>query len=401
MARSLPVLLFLVSVLLAGCGGGGSSDLGGGITNGGITGNVQGAASAGVLPIVGATVVAVRQEQIALTRTTQTDARGDFVFTDLPLGTWSVGYTALGFVPVAAGSSGASSVYVESGTVEQAPPVILAASTGLVTSGGNVSLTLLDAATGAPINTATVTAGVASSSVAVNGVYTLAVPGTGATPVGLSAQATGYDPNTLTPAQFTFVPGQTVTLTATLAPYAVNVNGRIVVPGAFASSLSTVQIHVAGIASAFTGGTVNPTTGTFSLTLPASTSSQTRVFSLTFVSPFFNLLVVPNVVAPAGGALTLTSDVVLTPIGVGLAGTVVDSASAVPQSGSTVTIQELGVQSPIVNGSYSFAAVPTGFPLTLNATVIDALGLAETGSVVVTPTVNGGTFTVPTIVTHR
>src|SRR5436305_4609250 len=109
MARLSPFLILVLSVLLAGCGGG-NSELGGGIENGGITGNVQGAGPAGVLPIVGATVVAVRQEQLALTRTTQTDGRGDFVFTDLPLGSWSVGYSALGFVPVPAGTSAAGAV---------------------------------------------------------------------------------------------------------------------------------------------------------------------------------------------------------------------------------------------------------------------------------------------------
>src|SRR5262249_6744499 len=158
---------------------------------------------------------------------------------------------------------------------------------------------------------ATVTAGVASTSLASNGVYSLAVPGTGASPVGLSAQAEGYDPASLTPSQVTFVPGPDVTLTATLAPFPANVSRRLVVPGAFANEPAPVQIHAAGLASTYTSANVNATTGTFSLTVPASSSFQQRIFSLTFVSPFFNLVVVPGVVAPQGGSLTLPADVVL------------------------------------------------------------------------------------------
>ena len=404
MFRKLYLVLVLAFIAgsLTGCGGGGNSvDLGGGVANGGLTGHVQGAGAQGILPVNGATVVAIRQDTQPISRTTQTDANGDFVLSNLPLGSYSVGYTATGFAPIQAGTGQAQSAFVESGRFLQLPPVTLTATTGgFTTSGGNVSVTLLDAATGEPVNTATVTAGVASSSVAQNGTYVLAVPGTGATPVGLSAQADGYDPSTLSPNQVTFVPGQSIAVTARLAPFAANVSGRIVVPGAFANQLSTVEIRVPGIAASYTAANVNPTTGSFRLTVPASNGAVTRVFQLLFVSPFFNLAAVSGVVAPQGGSLTLPADVVLTPIGVGLSGTVVDSGSRIPGAGSTVTIQELGTQAAVVNGSYSFTAVPIGQRLTLVASAFNFFGQLETGTVVVTPTTNGGTFVVPTIVTH-
>ena len=394
-------VLVLVSLFIGGCNDSGSSDLGGGISNGALLGNVKGAGAQGTLPILGATVVAVRQESLALTRTTQTDANGDYVLSALPLGNYRVGVSADGFAPIPATSSAGQSAFVESGRTSQLPGFIMTATTGgFSTSGGNVVMTLLDGATGEAVNTATVTAGVASSSTASNGTYVLAVPGTGATPVGLSAQAEGYDPNSLTPREVTFVPGQAVTLTARINPFAAGINGRVVVPGAFQNLLSTVEIRVPGIAASYTASNVNAATGSFSLTVPASSSSRTRIFSLTFVSPYFNLAVVSGLVAPQGGSLSLTSDVVLTPIGTGLSGTVLDSGSRIPLAGSSVTIVELGQQASLTNGQYSFGAVPIGSPLTLRASAFNAFGQLETGTIVVTPTQNGGTFVVPTIITH-
>lgn len=401
MSRLLLFVFLVLTCSISGCGGGGSeSDLGGGISNGGLTGKVQGAGAQGILPVLGATVVAVRSEANPVSRTTQTDANGDFVLSNLPLGTYSVGYTATGFAPIQAGSSQAQTVVIESGRFQALPAVTLTATTGgFSTSGGNVVVTLLDAATGEPVNTATVTAGLASSSSASNGTYTLAVPGTGATPVGLSAQAEGYDPNSLDPREVTFVPGQAITVTARIAPFPASVNGRVVVPGAFANLLSTVEIRVPGIAASYTQGAVNPTTGSFRIIVPASSSFRQRVFQILFVSPYFNLASVSGVIAPQGGALSLSQDVVLTPIGVGLTGTVVDSGSRVPISG-TVTITQLGTQATLVGGTYTFNSVPTGQALTLVASAFNAFGQLETGSIVVTPTTNGGTFVVPTIVTR-
>ena len=404
MAR-LAVLLFtlVVSLACSGCGGGGDDDIdfgGGGISNGGVVGKVQGAGSQGVLPILGATVVAVRQDNQPFTRSTQTDANGDFVLSDLPLGRWRVGYSADGFAPIPA-QSGGTDVFVESGRFSQLPPVILTATTGGFSRGpSNLIVTLLDVATGEPIDGATVTAGVAATSQSIGGVYSLAVPGLGQNTVGLSAQADGYDPQSLTPREVTVVEGGSVQVTARMGPAPSGVSGRIVVPGAFQSLLSTVEIRVLGISAAYTAASINPTTGSFRLTVPASNSFNRRVFTITFVSPFFNVAAVSGVVAPQGGSLTLPQDVVLTPIGVGLTGTVLDSLSRIPGPGSTVTIRELGISAPIVNGQYSFAAVPIGQPLTFAAAAINGIGQLETGTVIVTPTINGGVFVVPPIITR-
>lgn len=404
MARLAVCLLALVlAVFSTGCGGGGDDvTLGGGagVSNGAITGKVQGAGAQGVLPILGATVVAVRQDNQPFTRSTQTDANGDFVLSDLPLGRWRVGYSADGFAPIPAQSAGAD-VFVESGRFSQVPPVILTVTTGGFARGpSNLIVTLLDAATGEPIDGATVTAGVAATSQSNGGTYSLSVPGVGQNTVGLSAQADGYDPQSLTPREVTVVEGGSVQVTARMGPGPAGVSGRIVVPGAFQSLLSTVEIRVVGISAAYTAANVNPTTGSFRLTVPASTAFKTRVFTITFVSPYFNVAAVSGVVSPLGGSLTLPADVVLTPIGVGVTGTVVDSLSRIPGPGSTVTIRELGVSAPIVNGQYSFGAVPMGQPLTFVASVINGIGQLETASVVVTPTVNGGVFVVPTIITR-
>jgi hypothetical protein len=404
MARLVVLLLALVvSFTCSGCGGGGDDDidLGAGVQNGGIVGKVQGAGAQGVLPILGATVVAVRQDNQPFTRSTQSDQNGDFVLSDLPLGRWRVGYSADGFAPIPAQSGGAE-VFVESGRFAQVPPVILSATTGGFQTGGpsNLLVTLLDAATGEPINGATVTAGVAATSASNGGVYSLSVPGQGQNTVGLSAQAEGYDPQSLTPREVTVVQGGSVQVTARLGSVPAGISGRIVVPGAFQSQLSTVEIRVLGIAASFTNANINPTTGSFRLTVPASNSFRTRVFTITFVSPFFNVAAVSGVVAPQGGSLTLPQDVVLTPIGVGVTGTVVDSISRIPGPGSTVTIRELGISAPIVAGQYTFGAVPMGLPLTFVASVINGIGQLETGSVVVTPTINGGVFVVPTIISR-
>ena len=241
-----------------------------------------------------------------------------------------MGISADGFAPIPAQSTAGISAFVESGRIsQQLPPVILQATTGgFSTSGGNVVVTLLDAATGEPINTATVTAGVASTSAASNGTYTLAVPGTGATPVGLSAQAEGYDPNTLTPREVTFVPGQAVTLTARIAPSQPGSRGASWCRARSEPALDRGDPRGRHLGRLHRRQRERGHRLTFRLTVPASNSSP-RVFSLTFVSPFFNLVVVPNVVAPAGGSLSLPGDVILTPIGVGLSGTVLDSGSRI------------------------------------------------------------------------
>jgi hypothetical protein len=417
MDTSRPSLPSIVLCLLAlagttGCGGGDDVTLGGsaGVRNGAIVGTVRGNGAQGVLPILGATVVAVRQEAPPITRSTQTDVNGEFVFSNLPVGRYRLGYSALGFASIPAQSTGAVDAYVESGAFVRVPPVILDATAGgggFQGGGGgpaNLIVTLLDSATGEPINNATVTAGVASISGAINGVYSLLVPASSSgpvpSPVGLSAQAEGYDPQSLTPREVGIVAGQLVTISARMGPFPVAISGRIRVPGGFEALLSTVEVRVNGISPSYTAANVNATTGSFRLTVPASTSTLQRVFTLTFVSPHFNLTVVSGVVAPQGGGLTLPADVVLTPIGVAVTGTVLTSLSQEPGAGSTVTIQELGRQVPIVGGTYSFASVPTGSRLTLAVAAFNALGGLETASVSIVPTTNGGTFVVPTIVTR-
>jgi hypothetical protein len=220
-------------------------------------------------------------------------------------------------------------------------------------------------------------------------------------PVGLSAQAEGYDPQSLTPNQIGVVPGQIVTVTARVGPFATGISGRVRAPGASSSLLSSVEVRVTGINPAYSRGTVNGASGTFRVTVPASTYGRTRTFTLTFVSPYFNLAIVPNVTAPYGGDLTLPGEVVLTPVGADVVGTVVCSDSLFPGAGSTVTIVELGRQAGIVNGSYSFTGVPAGLRLTLQVAAFNRLGGYETGTTTIGPLSGGsGTFNVATIITR-
>src|SRR5258707_248395 len=119
-------LAFFPVLFTAGCGGGGNdATFGGsaGISNGGFLGNVQGAGSQGVLPILGALVVAVRQNSPPVTRTTQTDANGDYVLSNLPLGSYSIGFSAAGFAPVPAQTVSSLSGFVESGSFTRLQPV--------------------------------------------------------------------------------------------------------------------------------------------------------------------------------------------------------------------------------------------------------------------------------------
>ncbi|MBI4860353.1 MAG: hypothetical protein HY815_08835 [Candidatus Riflebacteria bacterium] len=330
------------------------------------------------------------------------------MISNLPLGRYRIGYSADGFLPIAAGSSSSVDVYVESGRYSQAPSVIMEPTSYGTGSGGgsggpaNLLVTLLDSATGEPIPDAVVTAGVASATGYTNGVYSLMVPvpssGSVPTNVGLGAQAAGYDPQSLTPREVGIVPNQIVSVTARMGPFPAGISGQIRVAGAYQSLLSTVEVRVNGISPSYTRANVTAS-GAFRLTVPASTYGRTRVYTLTFISPYFNLAVVSGVVAPLGGEITLPGEVVLTPIGVDLLGSVYTSTGLVPSQG-TVTISELGKQAVIVNGTYSFTGVPTGVRLTLQAVVVNSFGFVETGSVSIVPTINGGPFMAPTIITR-
>lgn len=410
MMRSLMGTLFLaLAFVLTGCGGGGGGfgDGGAGVSNGGIVGNIRGIGELGTLPIAGAFVTVSRQIDPMIIRSTRSDGNGDFVFSDLPVGPYSMEASANGFIPRSFGNV----VFVEPGFFSEVGPVTLDAT--LAIGNSNLVVTVLDAVTGEPIENALVTAGIASTSRGSGGVYSLSVPvssqGSAAPAVGLSVQAGGYDPATVEPRSVTIVPGQLVSVIARVRPLGGQISGRVRISsfeGIFTGNgaLSTVSIQIPDVPSSYSQGFIDTVTGEFVINVPATSSTNPRTFTLTFVSPYFEIAIVPGIVAPVGGRTRLASDVVLVPIGVGLTGTVLTSSGTFPggTAADTATLVELGRSVSIVAGRYSFPGIPVGTELTLRLSAFNAVtNRVETAAVPVAPiSTTDGSFVIPTVITR-
>jgi hypothetical protein len=387
LARLLTVGFFLSLITSFGCGG----SLG--VEDGSIVGKVFGNASGGSAtptPLAGVTIVAQRNgAEPPVIRSTVSDDRGEFVFTNMPTGEYSIGYSIRGFQVVDTSQGATNSrtalgdqvrVFVEPGGTALAPDITLKK---LPDEGdGTVIITLVDPVTGTPVTNATVTVGAATTSNGgANGVYTLSVPvriasggdaGTGLTPTpqNILVSADGYGgapfPATVVP-----IANETVSVTVQIDVLVGRITGFVqIAQYQTLYNRNQISVTVDNIPLRVSGGDsetalVVDTNGFFTVRVPASNSVLTRQFNLNFTAPNLQTAVVSNVVAPRpSGTRQLTSPVVMQPVTVDLVGTVVDSSGNAPNQlnpqgiPDTVIVQETGQVGNIINGAYTIPDVP-------------------------------------------
>ena len=402
------VLLAAAWTQLLGCGSGGDSGTvfgNAGVSNGTIVGTVLGAVggSPSLTPLNGVRVQATRVAGgIPVSRTTFSNGSGGYGFFDMPLGTYELTFTLVGFSSAGGGSLPIRTT-VDFGGFAQVQDVVL--TQGAAVGGGTVTLFVVDDATGSPVPGATVTVGGYSPTFVDGfGTYVFDVPVTGLGPLPIVVQGSGLAGTVPFPSTVTPVAGFPVTLTVTLAPTASflagflqssSLNSLYISNGVF----SGISITSPQVSSLFLDPIVGGASGEFSVQVPASTVGGSFFVDLTFTSPFFQTQTVSNILTPGpGGTSTLSTPVILQPKTATLVGQVVNSGGFGPTGPpNQVVIVETGQAATLVGGAYTLVGVPTGIPLTLQATTLVAPNPAQTGSIVVTPV--PGTFSVPTIVT--
>lgn len=418
--RAIAVALFVTLGMMVGCGGSA------GVDDGTVIGRVFSDASSlssSKSPLGGVTVVLRRQTpQPLVIRRGTTDANGNFVFASTPIGSYTVGYSKEGFLPIdpviatttTRTNQVGRDIIVESGQTVIVPDVTL--ETNRQTGSGTLVLTVLDEATGDPVNFATVTAGVVvSSNGGNNGVYTLSVPilpddGTSRdTPLesntkGVLIQADGYSINQF---QVGMVANETVRRTIFLKPLPVVIDGLIRI-SRFQNlfDLTRVEVKLTNTQSSLDGTplVVNAApNGLFTISnVPASNANLTRTFNLRITHPDLQTQVITNVVAPRAGDRTIPLTILMTPLTVDVTGTVLVAtpsvATPVPQpdlpGNGTVVIEETGQSAAIVNGNYTIAGVPTrqaagSTALTIRAAAFDSFGQLRTGQATIRPVSDG------------
>lgn len=418
--RVIAVALFVTLGLMLGCGGAA------GVDDGTVIGRVfsdASSASSSRSPLGAVTVVIRRQNpQPLVIRRTTTDANGNFVFTGVPIGSYTVGYSKDGFLPIDPVISTTTTrtnvvgrdIIVESGQTVVVPDVTL--ETNRQTGSGTLVITVLDEISGDPVTFATVTAGVVvSSNGGNNGQYTLSVPilpddqTTKNSPLEASTkavliQADGYQVNTF---QLGLVANETVRRTVFLRPLPVIIDGVIRV-AKFQNlfNLAQVEIKATNTQSPLDS---QPTivnaapNGLFQIgNIPASNSSFTRTFNLRITHPDLQTQVITNIVAPRAGDRTIPLTIVLTPLTVDVTGTVLVAtpsvATPVPQpdipGNGTAVIEETGQSSAITNGNYTIPGVPVrqaagDTTLTLDVKAFDSFGQLRAASINIKPTSDG------------
>lgn len=440
---------FLVGVLGSlGCGGSV------GIDEGSIVGRVFGNSFGGSstpTPLAGVTIVAQRTtDQPMVIRTTVSDDNGDFVFTNMPTGEYTMGYALRGFetIDTAQGATNSRTalgeqvrVFVEPEGTSIAPDITLRK---LPDEGdATIVITMVDLITGDPITNATVTVGGATTSNGgSNGVYTLSVPirtdsggdgGSGANPgpFPIVVTADGYvGGDQIQPQQVVPIANETVTVTVQASPIQARITGFVQI-SQFQTlyDRSQIAVTVDNVPVRFSGADFNGSSlvvdqnGFFTVNVPSSNSVLTRQFNLNFTAPNLQTTVVSNVVAPPPvGTRQLTSPVVMQPVTVDLVGTVVDSNGNAPNQlnpqgvPDTVVLNETGQIGNIINGAYTIPDVPATDPrvgpmqFNLTASAFNptapnpagGFGLQETATQMVTPVSDGTanpTFAVALITT--
>lgn len=371
---------FLVALaVMLGCGGNA------GVDNGTVVGRVFSNAS-GIsqsrTPLANVTVVLRRTAgTLAVIRRGLSDANGQFVFGEVPVGPYTLGYSRQGFIPIDPNQGSSTTVtnlvardiFVEPASTTIVPDVTL--DTNFQTGSSTVVITVLDSITGDPITAGTVSAGVVvTSNGGNNGVYTLNVPiqpgdtSDFTSPLGAGAgiftvQADGFQTFT---GNIGLVANETIRQTVFLIPTTVRIEGLVRVARFEALfDLLQVAIKITNAAVTVTGPDLR---GFFTISnVPSSNSQFTRTFNIRFTHHNLQTFVLSNFVAPRSGERSVPLVVTMTPITVDVVGSVIDASGNLPNSGlglDTATILETGQSTNIVNGAYTIPAVPVRNRLT-------------------------------------
>jgi hypothetical protein len=287
------------------------------------TGFVQRTTNSGPTMLAQATVTAVEDSGAGISRTTESDANGDYLFTNLPAGSYRVGFNAAGFRGIDTSSGAAVGVNVARGAVARAATALLEPSAGgsgndttaapsqpgaaqlQPRSGTGCSVTVADAATGSPLPGATVSDGTTVAVSDAKGIATL--PENAHERVSLSVLLDGYQSRTVEIDR-----GRWAAVTVRLEPQTARIVGQLQFTGAALwPEPSGVVISVRGLSGTFTQPEIDAT-GAFRLTLPASTGSRSASYTLVFSAPRFNLAIASDIVPGTAGTETRTAPIILT-----------------------------------------------------------------------------------------
>lgn len=370
-----------LALVLMGCGGEK------GVDNGTIVGKVFSDLQGNIAsrqPESGVTVVIQRQETPDIIRTTLTDANGMYVFTDVPLGPYALGFAKEGFFPIttdAGSTSGQTAVgqtvrvVVDHHTTSLAPEVTLRSQ--LRIGNATVVFVLRDEFTGEPVTNATVEVGGVSTSENLEGVYTLSVPITrpdSTVPFGQPRQFTAR----ITAEGFlgairtlNLFANQTIRETINLPAFSaetVSIRGVIRYERFqnVAPPYSEISVRVRN--GNIQAPDVDDTTGIFTISgLPPSFTGKTRQIDLIISHPDYVTQEVRGITLPIAGLKDLTNQpIFLEPVVVDLIGTVsvLNDVSDPPTeqipngTNDKVIIEETGQVASIINGTFLIPDVP-------------------------------------------
>lgn len=359
-------------------------------------------------PIPQAWVVAQRQGNPPVIRTTRTDSEGRYRLLDLPLGGYLFGFAAPGFQNQTdsseQGPMGAQvEAFVESGGTSDLGSLSLEPVPSQ--SPAQARVFVVDAVTGEPLPFVTIVIGASSASGSSQGglsvpVHPLLDQEGNPSSLPVVIQAEGFEPFE---APWTPIPGEPQSVTFALQPQMTNLTGSLDVDaGVDPADYSQIRVRVLGIPDSISQGQVFED-GSFEVMVPASNSRQLRTFDLTFSLQGRAVGRVSRVAAPQGGSRDLGTSIQVATERTEIQGQVLSSDGGLPSGGriTQAVIVELGIAVPISGGSFHLPAIPVGRPLTLQVSVENPVtGQIETGTTSFTATNNGGAFQLPPIVTR-
>jgi len=394
-------LLFFQGIAAAGSAG---------VKNGSISGVVYGDEG----PLSEVYVVAVREGEPPIIRSVLSSTDGTYVFHNLPLGNYTIGYSRFGYKPITTEEGDPENqsavgeqtrTFVESGTGSIAPDTYL-----IKLPGGEgpseVEITLVDAITGEPIKHATILIGSAVADGGGNGNYNADVNAEHDEDGELQQQkivitADGYEEYT---SLVTIPGGEATNQTIAVKPMMVTLSGVVQLdPSLDPAEYTNIQVVVPNVPSKFSQGQVLNGTGLYEVSVPASNGKNTRLYSIQFRLNGHNMTSVNNVVAPRAGGTYVKTPVTIQANNSAATGRVALSNGSIPTSDgiNSAVIVELGQSITVNNGTFSFSQVPIGRPLTIEISVRNPdTGAIEIGRVNFTATEANGSFNLPTIITE-
>lgn len=332
------------------------------------------------LPLSGASVVLLREVPAPTTvlGTTTTTADGTYHFSRVEPGSYYVAFpedALLGASSTSSGSTtaardglrGKASIRLERGSFASAPDLIRERAIVEGSATGTVNVRLLDALSGLPVTVATVAIGSAGvTGTSSSGVFPVQVKAS-RDPRAVAVDAEGYErvSEYSSPESVAVDAGESVTRTIHLKPRLSKVTGTVRIrsnPQLY--RLEGLTVSTAEWASSLISGTVN-SMGSFSIDVPASTSTRSRSLTLVFSSRTSIDARVPGFTSPLIGAVSSIPEVIeLTPKTFTITGRVKDSSGNLPaqtyadQLPDAVRVTETGQQGIITNGFFALHGVP-------------------------------------------